>query len=149
MIRRSPRSTRTDPHFPSTTLFRSSANGGSESRPSLQFPCFRCSPTLSRLRAGSRKTTIFGSPSSECRYSLGNGKFPRRRLADGEREFISRFEPKLAWYDIHRSASGVGRNCPGAALIRAYAARHSWQPLAEAAPTARKNAMLYFLKSDL
>jgi len=34
------------------------------------FARFRCSPTLSRLRSGSRKITIFGTPSPECRSDL-------------------------------------------------------------------------------
>src|SRR3546814_9313891 len=38
------------------------ANGG--------FPRFRCSRATSTLRSGSRKTTIFDSPSSECRSVL-------------------------------------------------------------------------------
>src|SRR3546814_2615914 len=41
------------------------ANGGS--------PSFRCSRTFSPLRSGSRKTTIFGAPSPECRSVLGVG----------------------------------------------------------------------------
>ncbi|WP_286750277.1 hypothetical protein, partial [Sphingopyxis sp. SCN 67-31] len=39
------------------------ANGG--------FSRFRCSRAVSTLRSESRKTTIFASPSSECRLVLG------------------------------------------------------------------------------
>src|SRR3546814_956446 len=47
------------------------ANGG--------FPRFRCSRAISTLRSGSRKTTIFDSPSSECRSVLDDP--PAERFA--------------------------------------------------------------------
>src|SRR3546814_694845 len=55
------------------------ANGG--------FPRFRCSRAVSTLRSGSRKTTIFGSPSSECRSVPAHPRPRHRPAEDGDATF--------------------------------------------------------------
>src|SRR3546814_11428667 len=64
----------------------------------VSFSSFRCSRADSTLRSGSRKTTIFGSPSSECRSVLAHLRPRHRPAEDGDATFhrqLVTFGPKL------------------------------------------------------
>src|SRR3546814_19838625 len=115
MIRRPPRSTRTDTLFPYTTLFRSGGRNRTDADELLRGRSHGCPQT-------GRKQHLQGGPHRKRQYPRGGGKASRRQRRNiGQGHRSARGEMK--WRDVAARFDGMRGTCTAGTLTHLEPAR--------------------------